>query len=128
MKTESSKTASLALAASVAPEDLECGDFVAILSEISEFPSFFWFDTSPDDRDKLVRLRFIPKGSGRPLKIKAICLPFVAVKPPVGQCETIDVRQTQLARLDERYAKHVRKKLRAQHASLLRKSNKKIPR
>jgi hypothetical protein len=71
---------------------LEVWDYVAVLKEIIEVPSFHWFDTALCKRDELVRMQCIPTGSGVPLKIKAVCLPFVFVKQPLGQCETIDVR------------------------------------
>lgn len=100
------------LAASVAAEDLACGDYVAILSETYEFPSFFWCDSSLLAPDEPVRVRFIPCASGVPLKVKAICLPFVFVKSPKGEFETLDVRRQQLARLDKRYAETVYKNLR----------------
>ena len=97
-----------------APEDLKCGECVAVLNEVAEYPSFFWPDYAQSERDELVRVRGIPATSGMPLKIKAICLPFVFVKSPLGQCETIDIRRVQLARLNKRYAKTVWKNLRKQ--------------
>ena len=114
MNTSVSRTAITSLAASVAPEDLKCGDYVAVLKEIIEVPSFHWFDITPCKRDELVRMQCIPTGSGVPLKINAVCLPFVFVKQPLGQCETIDVRRVQLVRLNEQYARKVRKRLRKQ--------------
>jgi len=96
----------------VAPEDLQCGQYVAVLNEVCEYPSFLWFDAGPDERDGMVRVRCIPAGSGTPLKVKAVCLPFVFVKTPAGQHETIDVRRVQLARLNRRYAKRVWKRIR----------------
>jgi hypothetical protein len=111
MKTDYSTTHSTSLAASVAPEDLKCGEYVAVLNEIVELPSFIWLDTVPSERDKMVRIRCIPDGSGVPLKVKAICLPFLFTKSPSGQFETIDVRRAQLVRLNEGYAKTVWKEL-----------------
>ena len=35
------------LADQSAPDDLRCGDFVSILSEIAEYPSFLWCHDSP---------------------------------------------------------------------------------
>jgi len=49
------KDASL-LAARVAPEDLCRGDFVAVLSEIIELPSFLWSETLPRGQDELARI------------------------------------------------------------------------
>jgi len=109
------KTADLlSTAACVAPEDLNRGDYIAVLTEIVEFPSFFWHDAVPSERDELVRVRCIPGESGMPLKVKAICLPFVLVKSSLGECETIDIRKVQLVRLDKQYAKAASRKLRKQ--------------
>jgi hypothetical protein len=116
MNTGLTRRESASLAASVAPEDLRCGDFVAILNEVLELPSFYWFDTEQSKRDELVRVRYIPARSGTPLKVQAICLPFVFVKPPFGESETIDVRRVQLARLNPAYARKVRKDLRKQQS------------
>jgi hypothetical protein len=99
------------LAAVVAPEDLCCGDYVAVLNEVAELPSFFWCDTPTSERHEPVRMRCLPSKGGAPLKIKAICLPFVFVKSPSGKGETLDIRRTQLARLDKRYGKTVWKAL-----------------
>lgn len=110
-----STTADIAatLAASVAAEDLECGDYVAILSEVCEFPSFFWCsDATLLPPHEPVRMKFQSRTGGVPLKIRAICLPFVFVKTPKGQFETLDVRRQQLVRLDRRYAETVAKSLR----------------
>jgi hypothetical protein len=113
MKTVLPTTADTSIAASIAPEDLQRGNFVAVLSELVEFPSFFWCDSLPGNRTELVRVRFLPTSS-MPLKIEAICLPFVFVKSPLGQRETLDIRRVQLVQLEKRYAKTVWKQLRKQ--------------
>ncbi len=95
------------IAASIAPEDLRRGDFVAVLSEVVELPSFLWTDTLSSCRDELVRVRRLPTEGRAPLKVKAICLPFVFVKSPSGQFRTIDVRLARLVRLEKSYAKTV---------------------
>jgi hypothetical protein len=95
----------------VAPEDLRRGDFIAVLSEIMELPSFLWTETIPGGRSELVRVRRLPTEDRAPLKVKAICLPFIFVKLPSGQFQTIDVRLTSLVRLKKGYAKTVWKTL-----------------
>jgi hypothetical protein len=100
------------IAATVAPEDLRVGDFCAILSEIIELPSFLWDETLPSARGELVRMRRLPTEERAPLKVKAICLPFVFVKSPTGQFQTIDVRLANLVRLERGYVKTVWKSLR----------------
>jgi hypothetical protein len=104
------------IAASVAPEDLQRGNFVAILNEVFEFPSFMWCDCMPGERDQLVRLRCLPTHAGVPLRIKSLCLPFVFVKSPYGYYQSMDVRKVQLVRLEDCYAKCVWKTLRRQQA------------
>jgi hypothetical protein len=60
--------------------------------------------------------------SGTPLRIKSICLPFVFVKNPRGQVQTLDIRQVQLVRLDSDYAGDVWKELQKQKPGV-RRSN-----
>ncbi len=100
------------VAATVAPEDLRRGDFVAVLSQIVELPTFLWDDILPNSRDELVRIRYLPTDDRVPLKVKAICLPFVFVKSPSDQYQTMDIRLANLVRLHRAYAKKVWKRLR----------------
>lgn len=101
-------------AATVAGEDLACGDYVAMLNETVDFPSFLWdacgASLSPHE---LVRLKVIPATAGYPLRVIAICLPFVYAKTPAGDTVTIDVRRTQLVRLHRKCAKAIWKELRS---------------
>jgi hypothetical protein len=100
------------LAASVAPEDLLLGDYVATLSVIHEFPSFFWCcDSELSAREEVVRIQRTGGDEGTPLKIKAICLPFVLVKDTTGKHRTLDIRLCRLARLSPEYARRVWKAL-----------------
>jgi hypothetical protein len=101
-------------AATVAGEDLACGDYVARLNETVELPSYMWdswmASLSPHE---LVRLKVVPRDAGQPLKVLAICLPFVYAKTPRKETLTIDTRRTQLVRLDRECAKAVWKELRS---------------
>src|SRR5437867_1370328 len=101
------------LAASVAPEDLRCGDFMAVLSVIHEYPSFFWCcDSGMSPREEPVRVQRIDADDGKPLKIRAICLPFVFAMDVAGEHRTLDIRLCRLARLSSDYARKVWKTLR----------------
>lgn len=101
------------LAATVAGEDLRCGDYVAILSEVYEFPSFLWCgDAALLPPHEPVRMKLLSRTNGAPLKVKAICLPFLFVKSAKDEYETLDVRRQQLVRLDRRYAETVYKSTR----------------
>ena len=96
------------VARSLAAEDLRCGDFVGILHETVELPSYHWTcDGSLLPPDELIRIVYRPTEGGTPLKVKAICLPFVFVKHPSGQHQTLDVRRHQLVRLNGAYARLV---------------------
>ena len=117
MKIELPDRKGTLLAARVAPEDLRCGDFIAVLSEVIEVPSFLWPETLPSPRDELVRLRRLPTDDRAPLKIKAICLPFIFVELPGGAFQTIDVRLASLARLEKDYAKTVWKSMRKRRST-----------
>ena len=116
----------------LAPEDIRAGDYVAVLREIYELPSYWWsmdtcgrragghslasvlmrydcvvcvsMDTALDSRDELVRIRMVPTQENIPLKVKSVCLPFVLAKQPTGERRTLDLRRCRLARLDKRYA------------------------
>lgn len=116
MKTTLEAQHGSSLAATVAPEDLRRGQFVAVLSEIIELPSFLWTETFCG-HSELVRIRYLPTENRVPLKVKAICLPYVFVKLPCGQHKTIDVRLASLVRLDKSYAKAVWKTFRPQQPS-----------
>jgi hypothetical protein len=112
MKTIRELCDSPQLSASVAPEDLNCGDYVAALNVLHQFPSFLWScDSYAIPPEEPVQVRFRAPGAGTPLKIKAISLPFLFVKPPKGAAQTMDVRHTQFVRLDPAYAQTVWKQL-----------------
>lgn len=93
------------LARVLAPEDVRPGDYVALLEEIYELPSYWWrTDSALESRDELVRIRMIPTQENLPLKVKSVCLPFVLAKKPTGERQTLDLRRCRLARLDADYA------------------------
>jgi hypothetical protein len=115
MKTHIRSNAETHVAKTVAGDDLRCGDFVTILNETIEFPSFLWGgDCQITAMDEPVRMRLRGDCGGIPLKVKAICLPFVFVKLPRGRHATLDMRQCHLVRLNRSYATSVWKRLRKQ--------------
>jgi len=124
-KTLKSKQVST-LAKSLAPEEIRAGDYVSVLHVVLEFPALVWCDDSAlVDRDEVVRIPFVPENSGTPLKVKAVCLPFVLVKHPCGKQRPIDVRQSRLARLDPTYAKTARRAYRLGQAKKKRSKRRK---
>lgn len=119
MKTQARALPDPTLAESVAGEDLRCGDYVALFSQTCEFPSFFWdrsdYSLEPSE---VVRLRFMAFDGGEPLKVISICLPFVYTRHPDRTLVTVDLRRTQVVRLDSRCARRIWKALRRQFAPL----------
>jgi len=96
-KTKSATT----IAARVAGEDIAKGDYVTILSEIIELPSFLWCCSSVSlPPDEPVRIRYLPQAVGQPHQVVAVCLPFVYAKLPSSKIIALDTRQQQLVRLD----------------------------
>lgn len=114
MKTDAATPYESTLAELVAGEDLGCGDFVATFTQTTEWPSFLWgggdYSLSPHE---LVRLRYTPSDAGQPLKVIAICLPFVYAVKPDRTPVTVDLRRTQLVRLEPTCARKVWKALKA---------------
>jgi hypothetical protein len=112
MKTQELSRLELRVAATIAGEDLACGDYVALLNETIDCPSFLW--NASDTRlspHELVRLKVIPATAGEPLRVIAICLPFVYAKTPGGETVTVDTRRTQLVKLHRKIAKVVWREL-----------------
>jgi hypothetical protein len=108
MKSDANTSCESHVARSLAAEDLRCGDFVAILHEVVEWPSFFWCgDPQLLPPDQPVRLVCRAGDGGVPLKVKAICLPFVFVKQPCGKHRVLDVRQHRLVRLGDGYCRTI---------------------
>jgi hypothetical protein len=96
------------LAKPVAADDLCRGDFVAVLNEIHEYPSFLWScDTNVIEPVDPVRIRWQSFEPGVPLRLIDLCLPFVFVRKPNGKHCTLDMRRCDLVRLDRGYAKRV---------------------
>ncbi|QDU63316.1 hypothetical protein Pan216_41940 [Planctomycetes bacterium Pan216] len=101
MATTCTERLAPALAASVSGEDIARGDYVAIMETTLQWPSFLWdgggVTLSPNE---LVRTPYIPRDSGQPYKVMAVCLPFVYTTRPCGSTRTIDLRETRIVRLD----------------------------
>ena len=108
MKVATQPDLETTVAARVAGEDIACGDFVAVMNEIVELPSFLWgcsgVSLAPDEP---VRIRYVASDAGQPYKVIGVCLPFVYAKTHRGRVVVIDTRQRQLVRLDQDCARAV---------------------
>ena len=113
METTTETNYQTTVAARVAGEDIKQGDYVTVLNEIVELPSFLWSCSgSTLPADEPVRIRYMPSDAGLPFKVVAVCLPFVYTKRPKGGTKTFDTRQNQLVRLDPDSGHAVWKRLR----------------
>lgn len=111
--TETRSKSVTTVAARIAGEDILKGDFVTILSEIVELPSFLWSCSSIAlPFDEPVRTRYLPRAAGKPHKVVAVCLPFVYAKRPRGKLIAFDTRQQQLVRLDRDNGRSLWKQMR----------------
>jgi len=112
MKTSIESESVTTVAATVAGEDIRCGDFVTVLNATFEVPSYLW-DQAMLAPTELVRLKMIPSDAGVPLKVFAICLPFVYAKDTKGEINTLDLRREQIVRLNGDCAEKVWNELKA---------------
>jgi len=99
------------LAATLAPEDIRPGAYIAIARMSCEYPSFLWCDSSFLPADQPVRIEWFPPDAGTPLRVEAVCLPFVLVKSPTGDHQTLDARRVRLVRLSDAYGRRAWKRL-----------------
>ncbi len=113
MKTISETNVSTNVAVRIAGEDIQPGDFVTVLNEIIELPSFLWScSNSMLPTDEVVRVRYMPREAGLPFKVNSVCLPFVYANRPQGKPVTLDTRRQQLVRLDPKTGRKVWKRMR----------------
>ena len=110
----------------IAAEDLRYDDVIAILDTTYEYPTFLWsFESLSVPIDEPVRIRWLSQDPGMPLKVKAICLPFVLVMYPSKRVEALDIRQHRFVKLSETYALESWKKFRPKPEKKKKKRKKK---
>lgn len=97
----------------VAAEDLQPGDYITVLNEIVELPSYLWSCcTTSVAKDEPVRVRYLPATAGQPYKVLTVCLPFVYAEDAQDKLAIFDTRLLQLVRLDQKAGQKIWKKLR----------------
>lgn len=106
------------LAKVIAPEDLCEGDLIAVLNVVDEFvPMLLTREAWQESKSvEPLRVMYLPCGDPAPMKVEAVCLPFVLVKQADGAVRTLDVRRYRLARLPIEYGKRVWKLLKEKRA------------
>ncbi len=93
----------------IAPEDLNPGDYIAITAVIHEVYLREHLERGYGPYEPL-RLPCIECADGQPLKVVAVCIPFVLVADGSGQRRSLDLRRHQLVRLPEDFARKALKK------------------
>jgi hypothetical protein len=109
--TMAEKTLTTRLARAIAAEDIRPGIYVAELNVIEEHVPFACDIESMKRLDGPVRLRWLPMDVD-PVKVVAVCLPYVFVRGADGDHRTVDVRRVELARLPKAYGRAVWRALR----------------
>lgn len=126
MKTKTKGSLPTTVATRIAGEDITAGNFITVLSETIELPSFLWncsdVSLAPDEP---VRIHLLPRHPGVVLKVEAVCLPFVYARYANDYLSAFDTRQQQLVRLDPTTAQHLWKQLRKPFRKRRRKEKKK---
>lgn len=88
----------------VGPEDLHPGDYVTVAHTTYEF--FADFCALGENRDVTpTRITMIPDEAGQPMKVLAVCLPFVLVRYTNRVAGTLDLRRHRVAKLSDTYGR-----------------------
>lgn len=108
MKTKTNTKLKTTATRSLAPEDVKQGDYIAVSHTIGQFVSACseWNKTM-----EIARLRYVPCDAGDPLQVEAICLPFILVRDPDDDHQTIDLRLQDIVKLDKAFGKLAFKKM-----------------
>ena len=107
MTSSTRQSSELACARGVAAEDLRSGDWISVLSETQEDPAWL-YDRDGLSRDTVVRVQYL-HSAGTPLRVEAICLPFVLTRTVSRVTRVLDVRLCEFGRLSKEYVRRWKK-------------------
>lgn len=94
----------IAVAKPLAPEDIAPGQFVAILHEVVNTPRWAFDEGVWTLRPSPGSHAQAPEEFDVPMRVLAVCLPFVLVSCAPGGLRQVDVRRARLALLSAEYA------------------------
>ncbi|MEM6755542.1 MAG: hypothetical protein AAF586_00105 [Planctomycetota bacterium] len=83
----------------LAVEDLRRGDFVVVTHGTCQVLRIDCAAAWGEDGLRVDRVRYVPFDAGRPMKVRAVCLPFVYAVSTDEDGEAIDLRLASIARL-----------------------------
>lgn len=90
-------------ARAVAPEDIRCGDVIAVLHEIEERVPYVTPEECPTRQVRTIQAWILPSYP-RAYRVLALSLPFILVEDHDRDKQLLDVRQAQIARLSRAVA------------------------
>ena len=111
LKSRIEKGAKLTVARTVFPEDLAVGDSVVLSQVAFQYPSFCWCgaDMTVRPPEEPIQIAFQPSwDKHEPMKVKAVCLPFVLCKTVEKKHCVLDLRQVKVAKVDSSFAAAVK--------------------
>lgn len=88
----------------LAPEEIRPGMHVCVTHEVDERLPYFDLEDLRSCAPQTVRFVRLPTEPSLPLRVVAVCLPFVLAERPDGKQEMLDVRLRRVARLTGRFA------------------------
>jgi hypothetical protein len=91
----------------VPPEDLHPGMFIVVLSVMHEMLAPGSMDDPALRTPRMLRIACTSCADGEPVRVLAVCLPFVQAEDARGELRTLDIRQHQLGAVAEGYALEV---------------------
>ena len=100
-----STTKNLSLARPIAPEDLAPGIFINILHDVEESYPLFASCEPAAPPPRVTTYVSIPQWATGPLRVLAVCLPFVLVEFDCGMKRQLDVRRASLVRVPDEYGR-----------------------
>lgn len=98
------KTNNIKVCRQVRPDDVRIGDFVAVLCETYEWPTIF---CGSEFGPAVQRATLVPNQTDEPVRVEAVCVPFVFVVDAAGVHRVIDMRRVTLARVAKRFGRAV---------------------
>ncbi len=104
-KTNKKKDNGISVVRQVRADDVCVGDYVVVMHESYDFVSMACF--SDADSTKVERVTVLPNETKPPVRIEAVCVPFLMVKAVGGKRTMVDMRRVQLGQVSSRFGRSV---------------------
>ncbi len=101
-----SKNTNISVSRQLRPDDIRVGDYVAVLNVSYEWAGFSCMDPTGNP-GQVQRATLIPNKTSPPVRIEAVCVPFLFVVDVKGKRHMVDMRRVKLARVSRRFGNTV---------------------